>query len=285
MPDEPAIDPERERINDALDSWRQGDYVRGEHWFLYRLAVRAPLTEAASVAAEEDIDAAEEAVAGFMVATQTCDIVRDCLERPFVEVSPLVEVDADILEDVRKGRRPRYAYVPGASDERLVADLDRAMTVEKGVVADWERNAGCEGDRERRHLALNLARNRARTAFPDDFVRFASGLRDRILKKHGKNSDEGRALRALREIRVRAAPAWDADEIDLLFYFIRDDDQPNFERSGWDEYLEKWLAFMPVSGRFRSVDGVVQTLGGLTAQDYVESDALDLDYLSTPAAE
>ncbi len=260
MPDERAVEIDAQGINDALAVWRQGDYVLGDHWFLYRLAVRAPLTEAASVAAAEGVDAAEARVAGLMVATQTCDIVRACSERPFVEVTPLVQVDADTLEEVRKGRQPRYAYIPGASDDYLVADLDRVMTVEKGVVAEWDRNAGCEDDDERRRLGLNLARKRVRAAFPNDFVAFASGLRNRILKKHGKDSDEGRALRALREIRVRAAPARDADAVDLTFFFIREDDQPEFERSGWDVYLEKWLARLPASGRFKSVDALVQPL-------------------------
>lgn len=232
MPDPHAADPDRQRTNAALGAWRQGDYVLGDHWFLYRLAIRAPLNAAACVAAAQDVDAAESSVAGFMVATQTCDLVRDCSDRPFVEVSPLVNVDGDTLEEIRKGRRPRYAFVPGASGERLVADLDRVMTVEKAVVAEWERSAGCEDDDERRRLGLTLARKRTRTAFPDDFVRFASGLRDRIVKKHGKASVEGRALGALREIRVRAAPAWDADAVDLMFFFVREDDQPDFEGSG-----------------------------------------------------
>lgn len=282
MPDPQPVDPGGQRINAALGEWRQGDYVLGDHWFLFRLAIGAPLTEAASLAAAEDADAAEARVAGFMVSTQTCDLVRDCAERPFVEVSPLVQVDADALEQIRKGRLPRYAFLPGASEDRLVADLDRVMTVEKGVVAEWERRAGCEDDAERRQLALSLARKRARTAFPDDFVAFASALRSRILKKHGRDGDEGRALRALREIRVRAAPAWDADAVALTFYFIREGDQPDFESTGWDEYLELWLARIPASGRFRSSDGVVQTLDGLTARDYVESDPLDLDHLSAP---
>ncbi len=38
---------------------------------------------------------------------------------------------------------------------------------------------------------------------------------------------------------------------------------------------------MPKRGRFVDVQAVVQTLEDLTAREYVESDPLDLDYLST----
>ena len=155
------------------------------------------------------------------------------------------------------------------------------MTVEKAVVASWNRVAGCRGDDEARRLSLALARKRARVAFPDDFVAFASDLVSRMSSKHDKQSDEGRALRSLREIRVRAAPSWDADEVELMFWFIRNEDEPQFEKQSWDHYLEAWLKRVKPTDRFVSVDGVVQTLDDMTAREYVEADPLDLDHLST----
>ncbi|RMG93472.1 MAG: hypothetical protein D6705_18670 [Deltaproteobacteria bacterium] len=271
----------RKRIDEALSGWRQGDCVLGELWFLFRLEIEAPLTEEAAHAADEGADAGEAQVRGFMVATQTCDIVRGCSERPFIEVCPLVKVDPKRMEEVRRGRRPNYAFVPGVADHGLVADLDRVMTVEKSVVAAWPRTEGCHDDGDVRLLSLALARKRARVAFPDDFVALASNLMRRMASKHAKDSDEGRALRALREIRVRAAPSWDADEVALMFWFIRNDDEPHFEEKGWDHYLDDWLRRLPPGGRFTSIEGLVQTLDDLTARDYVESDPLDLDHLST----
>ena len=129
-------------------------------------------------------------------------------------------------------------------------------------------------------MSLALARKRARFAFPDEFVRFVAKLQRRMSGKHDKDSDEGRALRALREIRVRAAPAWDAQEVDLVFWFIRNEDDPTFGNCGWDHYLDAWLKLIPADGRFKSVEGVVLTLDDLTARDYIESDPLDLDHLS-----
>lgn len=270
----------RAKIDEALQQWRQGDCVLGEQWFVFRVSPDAPLT-AEAAAAEDGIDNAEGAVFGFAVVTQTCDIVRDCGERPFVEVCPLVEVDDDKLQEIERGRRPNYAYLPGLSDQHLVADLDRVMTVEKPVLAQWERVGGCLHDDDSRRLSLTLSRKRARIAFPNDFVAFAAPLMNRMSAKHDKGSDEGRALRALREIRVRAAPSWDADTVQLMFWFVRNEDQPTFEKQGWDVLLEAWLERAPAAGRFAEVDGAVLTLDDLTARDYVESDPLDLDHLSS----
>lgn len=269
------------RINDALQSWRQGDCVLGGQGFLFRLDPGAPLTEAAAIAAAADADAAEARVHGFAVVTQTCDIVRACESRPFVQVCPLVEVDADRFVEIRRGYRPNYAFLPGIEPQMLAADLDRVMTVEKAVVADWDRVVGAPQDEDIRLFRQALARNRSRVAFPDDFVRLASQLTRRISKKHDVQSEEGRALRALREIRVRAEPSWWASEASLLFLFVRGDSDETFAGETWDNYLDLWLNRVQPEGRFTRVDGVVQTLDDLTARDYVESDPLDLDRLSS----
>lgn len=269
----------RELVDRALLVWRQGDCVLGRDWFLFRTDAERPLTADGVVAAKDEVDAAECEVLGFALITQTCDIVRRCSDRPFLEVCPLVEVDRAGCREVERGRRPNYAFIPSLADRFLVADLDRVMTVEKSVVAGWERVAGCQSDRDARRLSLALARKRARIAYPDDFVALVSPLVRRMSSKHDKESEEGKALRSLREVRVRAAPAWNAAEVELTFWFIRDEDEPVLEKR-WDQYCGAWLAWVSAEGRFKTVEGVVQTLDDLTAREYVESDPLDLDHLS-----
>jgi hypothetical protein len=272
---------DRAKVDEALQEWRQGDCVLGEQWFVFRVAPDAPLTDDAVAAATDGAENAEGAVFGLTVVTQTCDIARNCGERPFVEVCPLVEVDQDRLHEIERARRPNYAHIPGVSDKCLVADLDRVMTVEKPLVAQWKRVAGCLDDNDSRRLSLALSRKRSRMAFPDDFVAFAVRLMTRMSTKHDKGSDEGRALRALREIRVRAAPSWDAENLELMFWFIRNESQPTFEKQSWHSLLDAWLKRVPATGRFAEVGGAVLTLDDLTARDYVESDPLDLDHLSS----
>ena len=268
------------RVDEALGTWRRADCVLGDHRFLFRLDVEAPLAEPAAVAAADHADTAEEDVRGFTVVTQTCDIVRGSRERPFVQVSPLVEVDAVTLRQIERGRRPRYAFVPALAAGHLVADLDRVMTVEKAVIAGWTRVEGARDESDARRFRFALTRNRARAAFPDDFVRLISGLTRRISAKHDAQSDEGRALRALREVRIRAERSWSAEEIQIMFWFIRDEEPPSLRGKNWNSYRAQWLRRVPTAGRFCSIDGAVQTLDDLTAREYVESDLLDLDRLS-----
>jgi hypothetical protein len=215
------------------------------------------------------------------VVTQTCDLVRSCADRAFLEISPLVEVDAERLAEIKRLKRPNYAYIAGVADRFLVADLDRVMTVEKSVVAGWERILGCQSDPDIRSLAEALARKRSRFAFPDDFNRFAQKLQKRMQDKHEKPTDEGEALRALLEIRVSATPAWDAATVELIFWFIRAETHDRFHEKEWHEWLDSWLQLLPAAGKFSPVYGFVKSLEDMTAKEYTQSDRLDLDRLSS----
>ena len=267
-------------VDAALQLWRQGDCVLGEHWFVYRVSKTLQLTKAASATVDAGNDLVEFEVRGFAVLTQTCDVVRNCEERPFVEVSPLVEVEPARIHDVHRGRLPRYGYLPALASQHLVVDLDRVMTVEKALLATWNRLPGWSTDSEGRAFGAALARKRVRFAFPDDFVELAASLQKRLIEKHGKESDEGRALRALREIRVTAAPSWDAPEVELFIWFIRNENDELVGGKRWDVFLTSWLARLKPLGRFVSIDGQLTTRMDMTAADYVESDPLDLDHLS-----
>ncbi len=275
------VDPRITSTDSAVGEWRQGDCVLGEHWFAHRLDVLFSVTDSGMNAAQDGADLAEQVVPGFVVVTQTCDIVRTCGQRPYIEVCPLVEVAADRLVEIQRGRRPAYAFVPRLSDKRLVADLDRVMTVEKPLVATWERTAGWTADVEARAFAQALSRKRVRFAFPDDFTELVTRLLTRLTDKHGKNTDEGRGLRALDEIRVYASPSWDANEVMIFLWFVRNDHDVCFEGKSWADLHNAWLNLLSITGRFKSVEGQVVTLKDMTAEEYVTSDPLDLDHLST----
>lgn len=239
------------------------------------------MTLAGRAAAEADADLAEQQVPGLVVLTQTCDVVRSCTERPYVEVCPLVEVDDGRLHEIQRGRRPAYASLPLLADRNLVADLDRVMTVEKPLVAAWARMPGWGTDAEARSFALALARKRIRFPFPDDFTNLARKLQSRLGDKHDKNSDEGRGLRALREIRVHGSPSWGAPQVDVLFWFVRSRSDADFEGKNWADLLKEWLKLVPPSARFRSIEGQVVALEDMNATEHVDSDPLDLDHLSS----
>jgi len=195
-------------IDSVLQQWRQGDCALGPYWFVFRIDPNFPLTESGQSAAKEGVELVEEQVEGLVVVSQACDIVRSCKGRPYLEVCALVRVDAATLHDIKRGRKPMYAFVPGLSDKCLVADLDRVMTVEKAAALTWARTRGCFSDADLRAFAQALSRKRSRFAFPNDFTALVRRLVNRLGDKHDKNTPEGRALRALREIRVQAAPSW-----------------------------------------------------------------------------
>ena len=184
-----------------------------------------------------------------------------------------------LVREARALRRPAFAYVPLIAHKQLVADLDRSMTVEKAVVARWNRHEGCQTDEQRRAFADALARKRARFAFPDDFVAAASQLQKRLIEKYGKETDEGAHVRAVREVRVQAAPSWDEKEVALSWWFVRDAD-PEAYPADWLAHMDKWLGLFDWDQRFSLDSRVACRLEDMTARDYVASDRLDLDRLS-----
>lgn len=272
---------EAKGIDAALQEWRQGDLALDEQWFIHVGDPAEPLTDVSADAGDAGLQALTSEVAGLAVITQTCDVVRTCVTRPYVEVSPIVRVSADDLLTIQRGRRPALATLPALLASNSAVDLDRVMTVEKAIVARWKRTPGYTSDADGRAFAQALARKRVRFAFPDDFVDLARKLQARLTDKHEKNTDEGRGLRALREIRVQATPTWDANPVALLFWFVRQDDDADFKGKSWADLLHEWLKLVPKSGRFTEIDGQVVTLDEMTAADYVGSDPLDLDHLSS----
>lgn len=266
-------------VDRALSTWRQGDLALEEQWFVQVGDGSNPLSEAAA-GAGPGVQALTITCDGLVIVTQTCDLVRKCAERPYVEVAPLRQVSEAEAREAAKGIRP--ALGPIAVSSVLVADLDRTMTVEKSVVASWKRTPGWNTDDEIRKLAQALARKRERFAFPNDFVGTIARLRNRILDKHGRNSDEGRALELLEEIRVTAAPSWDAAKYETFITFIRPDATPGITDAKWAEFVGKWLALCAPTGSVSAVEGVVMPLSGLTALEYRSGDRLDLDHLSDP---
>ncbi len=267
-------------VTEALKDWRQGDCVVGDERFVHRFDPTLRLTNASKRVEEPEAIYAEDDVVGFVLLSQSCDIVRDAVTRPYVEVAPLVEVSEDLLRETRKLRRPNFVFIPGLRDKLTVGHLDRVMTVEKAVIARWDRTVGCSTDEERTAFAWALQRKHARFAFPDDFNEWVRPLQEQLTEKHDKETPEGRALRAIDEIRVKALPNWQATPVEVTFLFIPEGNMVEFEGKRWADWADRWLALVPPSGRFLRPFGVVGSLDDFKGRDLRESALLDLDYLS-----
>ena len=189
-------------INSALQGWRQGDISLNNGPGLLHLADLSRPHRPASRQAASTLTANEtqqgnnivpvpDEVPGLALLSQTCDLMRDCEERPYMEAAPLVQVSEGEVEDIRRLRRPAFAYLPATARQRLVVDLDRTMTVAKSLVAEWPRTQGLSTDVERRDFAHALARKRARCAFPDAFVLAARALQ-KTPRQQTRQADSGR---------------------------------------------------------------------------------------------
>ena len=276
-------------INKAIEAWQQGDVMIGDHLaFVYVADLAKPLSPpsreeaGASPADDETLTSIGSKVPGVVVISQTCDILKPCTEWPYVQLAALQNADKRFLEEVRKGWRPTFALLPAIEAEGLVVNLELIMTVEKSVLAGVPsklRIRGVRNDAESRELAERIARKFERFAFPDDFVDAVRRIQERIRDKHEKKTAEGNAYRGLREIRIVAAPSWEAEEPELTFLFIRNDEGPVGEEfeTAIGNLMERFVA----TGRFKNPRPRIRSLLAMTAALYLASDPLDLDYLSS----
>lgn len=272
------------RVNTRAQSWRQGDVVEAGP-IIWLTTTDAPLTPQGAQVGGDGVVCVVAEAERLVVVSQTCDVVRDCAQRPYVLLARVVSLDEPEAGEARRGSRPRFVPVPGLGDDAF-ADLDLLTTVEKSVIVDQEPISGLPDDDARRSFGLGVARTFSQFAFPDDLKMALHGLVARIRTKHAKNSPEGRALAALDEIRVAARPSWDAPEIDVFLYFtpgsrrkadeVMSDDE-------WADMVDGWLLRASPFGVIRSIDGDMVPLDELSAREYLDSDALDLDHLSRPA--
>ena len=275
--------------NAALAKRRQGDFFVAENLFFIHLAdLTQPLSAESLEIASERVSAGESlevegvasAVPGYVVVTQTCDLVRDCKKRSLVELCPLVEVEETVLNEIRLLRRPAFAFIPGGAEKRLVADLDRIITVEKAVLRHCDFVCGCRDDPERRAFSDALARHRNRPALPTDFNECMGAIKDHLKKIHRSNDAEGLLIRSIGEIRVTASPSWAAEKPHIFFwFFLRADEAP--PTTDLSQYIDNWLALFSPSAKY-DVEGVVCRLEEMKASEYVGSDRMDLDQLSVP---
>lgn len=273
-----------EQVNSRARGWRQGDAIPVDA-VVWIANPESPLTEQAEEADGLGASCLLAEATGLVVVSQTCDIVRDCAERPFVLVAPVVSLTEPAAGEARRGSRPRFVPLPGLGDDRF-ADLDLVVTVEKSALVAAEPVRGLPDERSRRRFGDGVGRVFSRFAFPDDLSLSLRGLVARLRDKHDRNSPEGAALRELEQIRVTGVPSWGAQEIDVFLTFApatREEAGEIMSDAEWDETVDRWLRRAEPFGVIRSVDGAMIPLDELTAREYLDSDALDLDYLSWAA--
>lgn len=260
--------------------WRQGDFALAVGSFLFG-DIPEDANEGSIGAFFDKVDPA-----GFVVVSQTCDIVSDPKKLSSVAVCPLVAVDAKRIDEIVRGRVPRLGFVEHAPDG-TVADLARPMTISKQLLSTWVRVRGFSDPEKGLEFARSLERCFGRFAFPNAFNESIRPLQDKIRSKYGSpGSSLGKALRSLVELRVRPSAAWDSGEVRVQFLLIFGPEEKRaLEPSLIKHEFEAALKDLPWQGGFGLDDPSVR-IGGyddFLARDYVESLALDVNALSFAA--
>ena len=223
----------------------------------------------------------DEGVDGCVVISQTYDVVREIEILPNVIVCPIVEIDNRRQADIEKGLAPRYGLINNLP-EGMVVDFSRAMSVSKRLLLTWERQPGCKNEHQTLNLAMALELFFGRYAFPDTFNESIKSLRKTVYAKHEKNSDIGRALRSIREIRVLPRARWtDEDSVPVTIIVV-------LEEADTRELSDRGKIYETIAEKFAGVTwevplalhdlGIYLTsLSDMTASEYLNSFPLDLN--------
>ncbi len=261
-------------VDEPLKHWCQGDFALEVGGFLY-----AGIAEGIEPFQAEDTT---EGIVGHIVISQTCDIVRCTGGRDFVAVCPLIEVNEQKLSEIRKGRRPYLTDVEN-TDEEVVADLSRVMSIEKDVLQTWERQSGFSNDMSRLRFAAALERKFGRFAFPDDFDEAIKKFRQRVWSRHTKpKSMPGAVYRSLDQIRFRTDPNWSAEMRKISVIAIMNDTknrEVDHKSIGSElDYILKKIQW-PKGYSWAVPKLILATAMELTADDILSSQPGDFEFL------
>jgi hypothetical protein len=263
-----------------LAEWQQGDFSLGCGNFLFR-----DVSELTDDGEDDGGAVFDSEIVGFAVISQTCDVVREPERIPYVSVCPMVVVDAKRMGEIERGQAPRFGLLSATPDE-VVVDFSRTMSVTKNLLVSWGRQRGCGDESQQLEFARALESFFGRFAFPDAFVASVASLRKAILSKYPKGeSDLGKAVRSIREIRAYPHASWsDMAAVPITFIAILEDegrrelaDREEIRKQIWPK-----ISAIDWQGPFSlHKDGLdLATLGDLTAADYLNSYPLDVNSLS-----
>ena len=312
--DEWALDTELAgQIDAAAKTWRQGDVVADVAIVRYAYA-HLPLT-AATARAGGGATAIREPLERAAIISQTCEVVRNCAQRPMLHIAAVVTLHGAMLDEAKRGWRPQYVAVPWAGDDQFV-DLELQGTVEKSVLLGAGQVASCPDSGSAMRFASGLARHRARFAFPDDLTPTLTPLVNRFREKAGKDTPQGRRIDEIIEIRASATPDWDAAGISVELVFLIDPQKLPSQPLGadppsvllaeidsldaqrlaellddvtidsisrnalWQRLVDAWSLRAKPTGCVVEVTALAIPLNEFSRLDELSAPELDLDYLS-----
>jgi hypothetical protein len=216
----------------------------------------------------------------LVLATQTCDIVRDAAKEPAVEFLRAYWTDEKSkLSEARKNSNRLFLL---RTEERagvtwgLVADATTRMFVEKVSLLGERPQAGCHPDRERGFQRW-LARRYDRPAVPDTLDRavhqpVVNGLRD----ERRRASRVSSLLEGVAEVRY--VVEHDGPPFEVAIFFVPEDGTAHAAITDAEaEEVSAWfMTTIRQTGEARVVNWEVWPLDEVSVADYFASTPLSL---------
>ncbi|APG86821.1 hypothetical protein SAMCCGM7_pB0105 (plasmid) [Sinorhizobium americanum CCGM7] len=267
----PTFTDEERKI---LALWRQGDFTLDR-------AVFPVVAGDSGKEVEVDLYPTE----GWVIVSQTCDIVNIGKGKEFVTICPLVAATPALLAQIANGTTPAAASLELSVREDLVVDLGRMASLHKRALTGLTRRDGFASDHKRSVFAESLERRFGRFAFPDELsagpLRY---LRNRAKQKHGADSPIGKVYRAIDQIRIRATPGFYSGASFAFHVVVDGEKEKVVGRKAIRDELEavaKHSKFAWPEGYRKENDFfVVQTTEEMSAREWIESYPVDLDFIS-----
>ena len=201
---------------DILKKWKQGDFTYDCKEFVF-------MSKSANHQKNFKFLTCKDSE-GFVVISQTCDIVRDPSDIPLVSVCPLIEVNATTYSNLKKGKAPKLGFLQNLGENKAV-DFSRTMSVTKELLMTWVHHTGCKSDTQSMLFARAIENVYGRFAYPDCFVASLRNFRNSIFDKHPKNNKKGEILQSISEIRVIPHAPWgNKKSIPITFLVILDNE-------------------------------------------------------------
>ena len=260
-------------IGDPLSDWRQGDFVTVSHGFVC-LGIDGEFISAKTIEAD---------ILGYVLISQSCDIVRRTSGRDFVAVCPLIRIEGDRRNEAKKGRLPYMINIENAGD-LVYADLRRVMSIEKDVIARWERNVGFDTDKGRLRFAAALERKFGQFAFPDEFDAAVKRFKEKVWSRYDKDSPLKSIYKSLAQIRFGAEPDWasSGSKKIMCVAILADKLEDEVSRKDVSDALNrefdaiKW----PNGYEWNAPRLLLQQAKDLTGEDLISTQRADFDFLS-----
>jgi hypothetical protein len=191
--------PQLDALNAALREWRQGDVFTVEGLLAVDPTLSLVHDPTAAASRVVNCDAPQ-----IVLVSQTCDAILPAVERPLVQICPVVTLEGNQARLARRSESPRYVAVPDLGDDQF-ADLDDVHTVEKSCLRHFPRTPGVLGTPAQRRFGFAVGRKFSRFPFPDDVHQVLRPFAQSVASKYDREtSAEGQVFH--RTVALRVAP-------------------------------------------------------------------------------